>query len=222
MIDTIVISDIHLGSSVCDREKVLKVLDMPFNTLIINGDLFDNHSFHRYTKKDWKILTRIRKLSKTRRVILVRGNHDGCAEFLAAITGMKFTKSYSFVVNERRMLCEHGDEYDHWIQSKPMITSIFTGLYYCIQVIDRKNILTRRLKAWSKSWVRAKDIVSERFLAKRGYSYDVIMAGHTHYPEERYDITYKCNYINSGSFCDEMCTYIKIDAEGTAKLTYIN
>lgn len=45
MIDTIVISDIHLGSSVSNRDAVLKVLDMPFNTLIINGDLFDNHFF---------------------------------------------------------------------------------------------------------------------------------------------------------------------------------
>ena len=221
MIDTIVISDIHLGSSVSNREKVLEVLDMSFNTLIINGDLFDNHSFHRYTKKDWKILTRIRKLSKTHRVILVKGNHDGCAEFLAAITGMEFTKSYSFIVNERRMLCEHGDEYDHWIQSKPVITFIFTGLYYFIQKLDKKNVITRRLKAWSKSWVRAKDIVSERFLAKRGQDYDVIMAGHTHYPEEKCDVIHKCHYINSGSFCDEVCTFIKIYSDGSTKLTYL-
>ena len=221
MVDTLVISDIHLGSSVCNREKVLEVLDIPFTTLIINGDLFDNHSFHRYTKKDWKILTRIRKLSKTHKVILVRGNHDGCAEFLAAITGMEFTKSYSFKVGERQMLCEHGDEYDHWIQSRPIATFILTGLYYWLQKLDKKNILTRRLKAWSKSWVRAKDIVSKKFLDKHGREYDVIMAGHTHYPEERYDVTYKCCYINSGSFCDEMCSFIQIHSDGTAKLTYI-
>jgi UDP-2,3-diacylglucosamine pyrophosphatase LpxH len=221
MIDTLIISDIHLGSSVCNREKVLEVLDIPFNTLIINGDLFDNHSFHRYTRKDWKILTKIRKLSKTHKVILVKGNHDGCAEFLAAITGMEFTTSYSFQVNERQMLCEHGDEYDHWVQARPVSTFVFTGLYYWVQKFDKKNIITRRLKAWSKSWVRAKDIVSKKFLAKHGREYDVIMAGHTHYPEEVYSSEYSCTYINSGSFCDKMCSCIVIDKQGVAKLTYI-
>jgi metallophosphoesterase superfamily enzyme len=44
MINTLVISDVHLGTSVSQKEKVLQVLNFKFNTLVINGDLFDNYS----------------------------------------------------------------------------------------------------------------------------------------------------------------------------------
>ena len=62
MIEVLVISDIHLGTDVSQKEKVLQVLNLKFNTLIINGDLFDNYSFKRYDKRDWKILGKIYRL----------------------------------------------------------------------------------------------------------------------------------------------------------------
>lgn len=221
MLNTLVISDIHLGSAVCDRDKVLSVLSLPFNTLIINGDLFDNHSFKRYTKKDWKVLSKIRKISKTKHVVLVTGNHDGQGDLIAAITGMEFVPSYSVSINGVRVHCEHGDKYDHWTHSKPFVTWACTGLYYWIQKFDKRHVVTRKLKAWSKSWVRAKDIVRERYLAKEGRYNDIIAAGHTHYPEIVYSEDYNCTYINSGSFCDQWCSYITIDNDGTYKLNYI-
>jgi UDP-2,3-diacylglucosamine pyrophosphatase LpxH len=221
MIDTLIISDIHLGSSVCDRDKVLEVLSCKFNNLVINGDLFDNHSFKRYNKKDWKILSKIRKLSKTHNVVLVKGNHDGCADFLAAITGMEFVSEYSFTIENMKYHCEHGDAYDHWIKYKPVATFIFTGIYYWIQKFDRRHIITRRLKRWSKSWVKAKDLVSRRFIEKKGYLYDVLIAGHTHYPESIYSRESSCYYVNTGSFCDERCSYITVHTDGSFDLKYI-
>jgi len=93
-INTIIISDLHLGTPVSQGDKILKILSSDFERLIINGDLFDNHSFSRYKKQDWKILNNIRKLSKTKEVILVEGNHDGCSEFISAITGMNMVSNY--------------------------------------------------------------------------------------------------------------------------------
>ena len=81
-IHTLIVSDIHLGTCVSQKDKFLKVLDLNFKTLIINGDLFDNYSFHRYDKKDWKILSKIRKLTKTHNVVLVQGNHEHECEFI--------------------------------------------------------------------------------------------------------------------------------------------
>ena len=221
MIDTLIISDIHLGSSVCERDKVLEVLKLPFKNLVINGDLFDNHSFKRYSKKDWKILSKIRKLSKTHNVTLVRGNHDGCAEFLAAITGMEFVSEYSFTIENMRYHCEHGDAYDYWIKYKPITTYVFTGIYYWIQKFDKKHRVTRKLKTWSKSWIDAKNHVSRRFIEKKGHYYDILVAGHTHYPETIHSRAVCCYYVNTGSFCDERCSYLVIQNDGSFDLRYI-
>jgi len=219
MINTLVISDVHLGTSVSQKEKVLQVLNLKSNTLVINGDLFDNYSFHRYDKKDWKILSKIRKLSKSRHVVLVYGNHDEDAEFLSAIAGMDLVDHYAAEIAGVKFRMEHGHNYDQWISERPFTTWFFTGIYYWIQKFDRRHRFTRRIKQLSKSWIRAKDIVRERFVQKHGAAHDVLLAGHTHYPEVR--VYSNCTYANSGSFCDEKCSYIEIYDDGNFKLKYI-
>jgi len=219
MIEILVISDVHLGTDVSQKEKVLKVLKLKFNTLVINGDLFDNYSFKRYDKLDWKILSKIRKLSKTHNVIFVKGNHDSNVEFLSAITGMELLENYCATINNKTFFFEHGDKYDYWIKHRPIITWFFTGLYYWVQKFDKSYKTSRALKRLSKSWIDAKNIVSRKFVEKYGKLYDVLLAGHTHYAEIKYFET--CVYINSGSFCDNICSYIKIYSDGKFKLKYI-
>jgi predicted phosphodiesterase len=219
MIEILVVSDIHLGTSVSQKEKVLEVLSLDFNTLLINGDLFDNYSFKRYDKRDWKILGKIRKLSKTHNVILVKGNHDSNAEFLSAITGMELLENYTTTINNKRFFFEHGDKYDHWIKHRPFLTWFFTGLYYWIQKFDRTHKTSRFLKRLSKSWIEAKDIVCKKFVEKYGKKHDVLLAGHTHYAEIRKIDS--CTYINSGSFCEHRCSYVEIYPDGKFKLKYI-
>lgn len=215
-LNTLIISDIHLGSPVSNRDKVLEVLKLNFQTLIINGDLFDNSSFHRFNKKDWAVLSKLRKLSKTHKVIFVKGNHDPDAEFLSVITGMEFVESYSFQIGQKTFYAEHGDKYDHWIKHRPFITWLFTGLYYWLQRMDGSHKLSRSLKKLSKSWIKAKDTLAKRFINKHGKDYDVIMTGHTHFPEIKH--TNCCVYVNSGSFCEKVCSYIEIEDNASVKL----
>lgn len=218
-INTIVISDIHLGSPVSNRDNVLDVLKLDFQTLIINGDLFDNYSFHRFNKKDWAVLSKIRKLSKTHKVILVYGNHDSNAEFLSGITGMEFVDSYVFHIGQTTFFAEHGDKYDHWIKHRPLITKVFTGLYYWLQRLDNSHKLSRLSKRLSKSWIKAKDTLAKRFISKYGQKYDVLIAGHTHFAEIKK--TTECLYVNSGSFCEHVCSYIEIAEDGKLELKFI-
>jgi len=217
--DTVVISDIHLGSPVCNREKVLKVLSLDFKRLIINGDLFDNYSFKRFNKKDWDILSKLRKLSKTHNIIFIHGNHDSNGEFMSAIMGMEFVEYYEFELNNSKFFLEHGDKYDHWIKHKPFITWFFTGIYYWLQRIDKSHRISRLTKKLSKSWIQAKDIVRTKFVEKRGKKYDVLMAGHTHHAEI-VDCG-ACVYVNSGSFCEVKCSYIKIYEHGNFELIFV-
>ena len=212
-INTLIISDLHLGTPVCQSEKILRVLSFDFKRLIINGDLFDNHSFTRYNK--------IRKLSKNKKVILVEGNHDGCSEFISGITGMNMVPSYEFQIDNQKFYCEHGHQYDAWTQEKPLLTQFFTGIYYYIQVLQKNQKISRKLKAVSKSWIRAKDIIADGFIKKHGKHFDMIFAGHTHHPENRFYKDYNCWYFNSGSFCDNNCSYICIDDDGIADISFL-
>jgi len=220
-INTIIISDLHLGTPVSQGDKILKILSSDFERLIINGDLFDNHSFSRYKKQDWKILNNIRKLSKTKEVILVEGNHDGCSEFISAITGMNMVSNYEFIINNKKFYCEHGHQYDKWTQEKPLLTEFFTGIYYYIQLLQKDQKISRKLKSISKSWIRAKDFIAEGFIKKHGKNFDTIFAGHTHHSESRFFKEYNCWYFNSGSFCDNNCSYISIDNDGIADILFL-
>ena len=218
--NTLIISDIHLGCPVSNRDKVLEVLKLEFKTLVINGDLFDSGSFHRFDKKDWAVLSKIRKLSKTRKVIFVKGNHDPDVEFLSVITGMEFVDSYTFSIAGRTFFVEHGDKYDHWIKHRPVVTYIFTGLYYWLQRIDKSHKLSRFSKRLSKSWIKAKDIVAKRFISKHGNNYHVLMAGHTHFPEIVF-AECGCMYVNSGSFCEKVCSFVEVGELGEVELRFL-
>jgi UDP-2,3-diacylglucosamine pyrophosphatase LpxH len=58
MNDATIISDIHLGSDVCESKKLynfLESIDSKTNRLIINGDLFDNLDFRRLKKNHWNL-----------------------------------------------------------------------------------------------------------------------------------------------------------------------
>ena len=78
--DTVIISDLHLGSEVSRAKAALRMLkENTFSRLILLGDIFCDLNFRRLKKEHWRFLSYIRKLSNPKRnveVIWVEGNHD--------------------------------------------------------------------------------------------------------------------------------------------------
>ena len=78
--DTVIISDLHLGSEVSRASDALELLQsVQFSRLILLGDIFADLNFNRLTKEHWKFLGYIRKLSNPKNdieVAWVEGNHD--------------------------------------------------------------------------------------------------------------------------------------------------
>ena len=61
--DTVIISDLHLGSEVSRAAEALGFLQgIHFRRLILLGDIFADLNFRRLTKEHWKFLGYIRKL----------------------------------------------------------------------------------------------------------------------------------------------------------------
>jgi len=205
--EAIIISDIHLGSDNCQAELLLEFLDnINTSKLIINGDLFDNTE-SRLKKKQWKVLSKLRKLSDTVEIIWVIGNHDyPHPEVIGQLIGAKVADDHTFVSGLKTIHCIHGDIWDSFLTKYPMITSIADFIYNILQKIDKKHRLASFAKRSSKSFLRCKDVICEN--AKKyaaSNKYDFIICGHTHYTES------SGSYYNSGCWTELPCDYISIN-----------
>ena len=223
MSNTLVISDIHLGSPVCKVKAVTSVLkNENYSTLIINGDLLDNKYIGRYKKSHWRILSIIRRVSKKKKVILIKGNHDAKAMVLARILGLEFIDKYETKIGDKNFLFMHFQQFDPFIFKYPFITTLAEHIYYFMQWIDRSKRIARFLKRNSKSFLNIRFNIRAKALYHIKLSkHDVICGGHIHYAE-----SYICpdsgkEYHNSGSFCDEPCHYLLIDSKGSVKVKEI-
>src|SRR5438876_10974885 len=91
--DTVILSDLHLGSEVSRAKAALQMLKaVSFNRLILLGDIFCDLNFRRLKKEHWQFLGYIRQLSNTKRgitVVWVGRNHDhGLSEVMSNLAGI--------------------------------------------------------------------------------------------------------------------------------------
>ncbi|MFN5308568.1 MAG: UDP-2,3-diacylglucosamine diphosphatase [Candidatus Kapaibacterium sp.] len=214
-VDTIIISDIHLGSLVSRSHELVALLKRyRFKRLILNGDVFDDLNFKRLKKKDWKFLSLIRSLSHPRHgreVIWVIGNHDGIAESLSHLLGVEVVEEYLWIFNQKKMLALHGHQFDEFIVEKPVITEVATRIYTGIQMIDGgQQRLSRWIKQRSKRFIRIVEKVADDALEYgRNQQVDYVFCGHTHVPAVK--SSGGVTYVNSGCWTDVPSTFVTID-----------
>ena len=223
MNDAVIISDTHLGSDVCEAKLLHDFIDIfvwnNADKLIINGDFFDNLDFRRLKKSHWNVLSLLRRISKHKEIIWIRGNHDGDAEIISHLIGLDFKDEYSFVSGNKNILCLHGDKFDDFIYKYPATTKIADLVYRTIQKLD-KRFLPQFIKQRSKTYLRCNEnmIKSSRKYAKEKQA-DIVCLGHTHYATvDKKDSVW---YYNSGCWTENRCSYLIIK-NGEVSLEYFN
>lgn len=212
------LSDIHLGSPICQADLTLKILEeTQYDKLIICGDILDSYNIHRLCKKQWKVLSALRKISKTKECIFIKGNHDKSLDTISALLGFDFKLEHIEAIDGKKFYFVHGDRWDYIIQLRPFLTEIASGLYYFLQKIDKTQKFTRKLKKKIKTWRSSADKVMER-IANHGkfLDCDVVVFGHTHIPEHKKVNGIDC--VNLGSQCDLPVTYCTISNKGSITL----
>lgn len=221
-IDTLIVSDIHLGSDVSRADRLVHLIRAyTFRRLILNGDVFDDLNFNRLTKQDWKFLSFIRKISNPRRgveVIWVVGNHDGgVSEILSHLIGVPVYEQYQWSVEGHTILAIHGHQFDTWITDHAVLTEIATWLYWLVQKIDPNHHVARWVKRRSKRFLRLSDKVGrDASVYARRHGVQTVTCGHTHLPiVESYD---GVNYVNSGCWTDKPSSYVTVDLHGRVEL----
>ena len=185
--DCLVISDLHLGSDVCQArllEGFLEWAAQNARELVINGDIFDDLNFKRLTKRHFACLKVIRKNSDRDdfRVVWVRGNHDGPADIIGHIVGVEILDEYIYRNDQVALLILHGDQFDHFITRYRWVTAIGCGTFFYIQKWAPHNA-SRWIRRVSKRFQRNSRLVLQgavEYARSKGCRH--VTCGHTHLP----------------------------------------
>ena len=142
--DTLILSDLHLGSEISRAEQATRMLrENRFRRLILLGDIFSDLNFGRLTKPHWKFLGYIRKLSNPKRgieVVWVEGNHDrGLSQVMSHLVGVKVYEEYEWEFDGRRHLAIHGHQFDRFAVNNLLLSSLGTFLHLQLQKLDFKG-----------------------------------------------------------------------------------
>ena len=212
--DCVVISDLHLGSEVCQARLLEEFLEWAVGqtrVLVINGDIFDDLNFKRLNKRHFACLRIIRRNSDRDdfKLVWVRGNHDGPAEIVSHIVGVEILDEYVFQNDQIRVLILHGDQFDRIVTEHIFVTNAAVWFYAWIQ-----KLMPHRTSRWirliAKRFQRNSRVVMEKaveYARSKGFKY--VTCGHTHLALEQ-DIQ-GIHYINSGTWTEAApCPFVAI------------
>ena len=217
--DTVILSDLHLGSEVSRANAALRMLKaISFRRLILLGDIFCDLNFRRLEKEHWQFLGYIRKLSNPKRhieVVWVEGNHDqGLSEVMSHLVGVEVFQEYGWEFCGRHHLAIHGHQFDRFVVNNLPLSSLFTLIYLQIQKWDfGSKRLARFFDHLDTAWLRLSSMVASGALAyAQARNAHRVFCGHTHQAmrAEHNGI----EYFNTGSWTQAVATYATIDEEG--------
>ncbi len=215
-IDTIIVSDVHLGSEVSRAKELLSVLkDHSFNRLILLGDIFDDLNFNHLEKDHWELLSYIQELSNPKRnieIVWVLGNHDELIfKVISHFIGIKVFQEYIWNYKNKKYLAIHGHQFDRFLADNKFISDTASFIYRILQRFDLR--FSRFIKRASKKWLRLSEKIAQsaaRHALKNGVSY--VFCGHTH--REAIEIIDGVNYFNTGCWTDIPSVFITIGEDG--------
>jgi UDP-2,3-diacylglucosamine pyrophosphatase LpxH len=217
--DTLILSDLHLGSEVSRAREATELLaDVNFRRLVLLGDIFSDLNFRRLTSDHWKFLSRIRKLSNPKRkveVVWVEGNHDqGLSQIMSHLVGVPVYQRYVWEYEGKRHLAVHGHQFDHFCRQNEALSRFGERLFYTLQKMDSNSKrLSRFIDRVNTRWLRMESRVAEgALLYARAGRVDRIFCGHTHVASHQ--SRHGVEYYNSGSWIDANPTYLTINEEG--------
>lgn len=217
--DTVILSDLHLGSEVSRAATALEMLKgISFSRLILLGDIFCDLNFRRLKKEHWQFLGYIRKLSNPKRgveVVWVEGNHDyGLSDVMSHLVGVEVYQQYMWNFGGIRHIAVHGHQFDRFVVKNRVVSRVLTAIHLQFQKFSfGKQRVVGFLERFDTYWLRLSSKVTTGAIghAKR-FSAGRVFCGHTH--EAMQTTRDGIDYFNSGSWTQLRPTFITIDEEG--------
>ncbi len=222
----LVVSDLHLGSSVSRVAKLTEIIEKEyrgdgrylFDQLILLGDIFDALNMDRLNDADWEFLSLVQKLSEPEhgvKVVWLHGNHDDRLEtIIQDFFDASVLHDYEWAYGGKRYVATHGDRFDKFVTRKKRTSAFFSKMYLGIQKIDFKTRpVSRFLKRLSKRIYLPRRLREDILAYARGKSADAILCGHTHHAEAVVAPD-GIAYFNSGCWTDIPSTYLTVGQDG--------
>jgi UDP-2,3-diacylglucosamine pyrophosphatase LpxH len=214
--NTVIVSDLHLGARNSRTDLLAELLDGDFDRLVLNGDTVDGPDPRRFRPRDWQIIDTLRGVARSRELVLVRGNHDVPAhgdagratDLLTGLLGTELRDEYVLEVGGDRYLVLHGDRFDGTM-NLTRVGDAADLVYRGVQRVSRPA--AHFLKAASKHVCGVVGAVRRGALAyarERGFA--GIITGHTHFHHDEY--IDGVHFLNTGCWVDHPCSYVQ--AEG--------
>jgi UDP-2,3-diacylglucosamine pyrophosphatase LpxH len=217
--DTVILSDLHLGSEVSRAKTALELLKgISFSRLILLGDIFCDLNFRRLKKEHWQFLGYIRKLSNPKRgveVVWVEGNHDhGLSDVMSHLVGIEVYQQYLWEFGGIRHLAIHGHQFDGFVLKNGPVSRILTAIHLQFQKFSfGKKRVVGFLERFDTTWLRlSSKVKAGAFCHAKRYAAERVFCGHTH--EAMQATRDGIDYFNSGSWTQARPTFITIDEEG--------
>lgn len=237
--NTLFISDVHLGTSNCQADKLLDFLSKnTFKKIYLVGDFIDMIMMKRkfyWRKKHNKIIQKLLKISKNTEVIYIVGNHD---IFLESFVGEKFgnilIKETDKHITKKGESCLvlHGHQFDGALMSYTWLYWLGSVAYDFALWLNRlyNKFRTKFMKReyWSLSmYLKSKTKEAIKFINNfeqlvSDYAdkecVDTVIAGHIHMKEDKYIDNVR--YMNCGCWT-EFTSFIVETTEGNLGLIEI-
>lgn len=222
---TIILSDLHLGARNSRSDLLLDILGGDFDRLVLNGDVVDSPDARRFQAGDWEVVARLRRVARRRELVVVRGNHDilpgpdnprGSTRFLTSTLGVPVVESHDLLVGRNRYLVIHGDQFDNTM-NLTWVGDAADWVYRGMQRVSRP--LAHFAKHASKHVCGVAAAVRNGGLAfARRHGYDGLIAGHTHFHHAEFGAG--GHYLNTGCWVDSLCTFVRVAGGAAAVVTW--
>jgi len=234
---TIVLSDLHLGSTYSRPNDVIKFLSKhKCTTLILNGDIIDGWALKRggtWNEKHMKCIGKIIKKSKTTKVYWIRGNHD---DFLHDFIPFDFGNIMLredliyYGLNSKKYLILHGDIFDVFINKMKWLAKIgsigydFTlwlnkwyNKYRAFRGLEYFSLSQKIKSNVKKATNFIGDFENHMVVHAKSLNCDGVICGHIHKAESRQ--IDGLDYMNSGDWVESNSALVE-DTRGKWSILY--
>jgi UDP-2,3-diacylglucosamine pyrophosphatase LpxH len=205
--DTIITSDVHLGSKYCHHAEFLRFLDgLPRGaTLVLHGDTLTRWHVH-YTARDDEVLDRLRAESRHRRVVWLRGNHDESMT-LKDPARIEFAPSFNI---GKRIYAAHGNDFDSITPRNRLFIILFRLIHQARIRLGAESIhvalYAKRFGFLYRFLCHHVRMNAVQYAHENGYA--AVACGHTHCAEDR--VVEGVRFFNTGAWTEVPNHYVRV------------